>query len=771
MRIKITIAYLIFSVACIHAQIKGVITDKKTHFPIPFASLSYELGTTKSGMIANAKGEFSIVPGIRTLTVSCIGYNSLTVYVTAGYMFVELEENEIQLNEILIRPGNNPALRIIREALKNKDSNNFERYDNYSYRCYQKTVLGGLSPSSTNSSEIKNDKNTYLISENLSLCRKSEGATEEKIIATRTSGLKTPVFGEVTYTLFYKAISFYNNNISIFGGVDSENKLETDYLSPLCDGCLNIYNYYLENEFINEEDTVFEISYFPKKNKNLNALRGKMYISSQGYALKSIVAQPNDKRSVTFTFKQEYARTDGRWFPSNLEEEIAFKIKMPVFGLKKFSDSYPAYFVSAQIDSVSFVNQTFKPRLETIFLDEKSIKNSDTLLNRYRPVSLTKKEIEAYHQIDSVMKKRHYIMDYVINGISGIDEGKISINKIDVDLPRIYSRNRFENSRWGLGLHTNENMIKFISIGGYFGYGIKDRKWKYGGDVEFIFNRARDVKLKYSYQNSLKELGREMTNSFGFVADYLRNLESWRFDQCVENRLEASAHIVKSLKINLLINTNKLSPLYEYSFRGNTLPDYVSDYAQISLRYAPGAKYSTLGKHRLNISGGNPVFNLTYTRGVNFLHANSFIFNKLEASMHLVAYNGRIGQTNLFLEGGYIDRPLPCGLLFTGEGSKDELFSYFIPRTFQTMLPYEFLSDRYANLFFTHNFGSLLLKTKKFSPELNFSYNAGWGNLENASEHADIQFQIKNHIYQETGLIIDNLFNLKYMDFFAVKFG
>jgi hypothetical protein len=599
------------------AQTKGVIKDKKTHFPIPFASLSYELGTIKSSIIANAKGEFSIAPGSRTLTVSCVGYNSLTVEVTADYMLIELEENE----------------------------------------------------------------------------------------------------------------------------------------------------------FINEEDTVFEISYFPKKNKNFNALRGKMYISSQGYALKSIVAQPNDKRSITFTFKQEYARKGGRWFPSHLEEEIAFKVKTFASGPKKFSGLYPAYFVSAQIDSVSFVNRPFKPRLETIFLDEKSIRNSDTLLDKYRPVALTLNEIKAYHQIDSVMKKKHYIMDYVLNSITKINEGKISINKIDVDLPRIYSKNRYENSRWGLGLHTNENMIKFLSVGGYFGYGTKDKKWKYGGDAEFTFSRARDIKLKYSYQNSLKEPGREMSNSLHFVADYLRNLESWRFDQCVENRLEASAHVIKSLKINLSLNTNSLSPLYDYIFHGNRLTDYISDYAQIGLRYAPGAKYSTLGKQRLNIAGGNPVFNLTYTRGVDFLRANSFVFNKLEASMYLVAYNGRIGQTNLFLEGGYIDRPLPYGLLFTGEGSKNDLFSYFIPRTFQTMLPYEFLSDRYANLFFTHNFGSLLLKTKKFSPEFNFSYNAGWGNLDNVSEHAGIQFQIKDHVYQETGLIIDNLFNVKYLDFFAVKFG
>jgi hypothetical protein len=162
-----------------------------------------------------------------------------------------------------------------------------------------------------------------------------------------------------------------------------------------------------------------------------------------------------------------------------------------------------------------------------------------------------------------------------------------------------------------------------------------------------------------------------------------------------------------------------------------------------------------LGNHRLAVSAGNPVFNLSYARGVS-----GFSYNKWEASVDVRAYDGRIGQSNLRIEGGYIDSPLPYSLLFTGEGSKDKLFSLFVRNTFQTMLPYEFLSDRYVRAFYSHNFGSLLVKTKLFSPEFLVAYNIGWGDLNHASDHT-IDFKTQNHFYQETGLIIDNILYYK----------
>ena len=48
----------------------------------------------------------------------------------------------IMLGEVLVTPKNNPAHRIIRQAIANKSQNNFEKYNEYSYRNYLKSVSG-----------------------------------------------------------------------------------------------------------------------------------------------------------------------------------------------------------------------------------------------------------------------------------------------------------------------------------------------------------------------------------------------------------------------------------------------------------------------------------------------------------------------------------------------------------------------------------------------------------------------------------------------------
>jgi hypothetical protein len=310
-----------------------------------------------------------------------------------------------------------------------------------------------------------------------------------------------------------------------------------------------------------------------------------------------------------------------------------------------------------------------------------------------------------------------------------------------------------------------------LSIGGYAGYGMKDAKAKFGGSIEFILNRLHDIRVKYSYQNSLKEAGQDLPDAIEFVNNYYKNTLAYRFDQCVENKVNVSYHILRPLKIEASFSTKNLMPLYDYLYNGNSLTNYDADEMQISLRYAPGERFSSMANRRFIMSPGNPVFNICYTRGINFLHTAGLTYNKWEAAVDLIAYNGRIGQSNLRIEGGYIDRNLPYGLLFTGEGSKGkDLFSFLIKNTFQTMQPYEFLSDKYAHAFYSHNFGSLLFKTKIFSPEFLIAYNLGWGNLREASHHT-IDFETKNHLYQETGLVINNLLQFNYFKVVYFRLG
>lgn len=167
---------------------------------------------------------------------------------------------------------------------------------------------------------------------------------------------------------------------------------------------------------------------------------------------------------------------------------------------------------------------------------------------------------------------------------------------------------------------------------------------------------------------------------------------------------------------------------------------------------------------------GNPIINFTFSRGLNIFNSESFQYNRIETTIDFSAYNGRIGQSNIRLASGFIDRSLPYGMLFTGEGSKNTGIPILINNSFQTMLPYEFLSDKYINLFYSHNFGSLLFSTKKFKPQFVVVQNSGWGSLDNSS-YQGIDFKEKDKIYLESGLIINNIIKFKYINVIYLGFG
>jgi hypothetical protein len=764
--------FIIFSNCTLFAQLQGIVIDKTTRLPIPFASVAYKTDSLQKGFITDGQACFLLPAHFPVqITVSCIGYKTDTFTVLSRQtspFIIALEEQAFLVDEVEIMPQNNPALRIIRNVLANKDKNNFDKYDNYSYRNYFKALGGLQTPTELPADSSKKEKsfNEQLISETFSLCSKSGGQTENKIIATRTSGFRTPVFGQFSYAFFHKTISFYNHSIQIFGESEPKEKMRFNYVSPLTAESLDAYNFQLNAEYITGNDTLFEINYFPKKHSNFNALQGTMFISSNGYALTNIVAHPFDKGLIDFKFNQIYNLVDGKWFPQKLEEEISVLQMHP----RKGSPAYFAYFLTSSIDSVRFdaPGKNLPKHLDRVYLDEKSITKSNAILDEVRPVRLSDKEIGVYMKKDSAFRNNP-VPDIIMNMAPKFLEGKIPVNKIDIDLLRFYGSNTYEGSRWGLGLHTNEFWLKYIAVGAYVGYGSKDNEPKYGGELEFTLNRQRSAKINYSYQNTLKEVGNNM--NFNLLSDYGRIISTSRFEYCIENKISSVYHIFRELKLYASFRMQDVRPAYTSIYKGSPLPDYKADALFFSLRYAKGEKHTLFGTYRMVTVLGNPILNVSYTRGLDFLRKNSFVYNRLEASVDLIAYNGLIGQSNLRLEGGYIDRSLPYGILFTGEGSKRADISFVVENTFQTMRPDEFLSDKYAHVFYSHHFGSLLFKTKRFSPEFSLAYNAGWGNLSDATSYTGMNFKVKNHTYQEAGIIVDNILRANILNVAYLRLG
>ncbi|MBL4578519.1 MAG: hypothetical protein JKX74_08605 [Flavobacteriales bacterium] len=123
-----------------------------------------------------------------------------------------------------------------------------------------------------------------------------------------------------------------------------------------------------------------------------------------------------------------------------------------------------------------------------------------------------------------------------------------------------------------------------------------------------------------------------------------------------------------------------------------------------------------------------------------------------------------LGKPHVQLLGGYVSGETPYTLLYSGNGS---FLSYNVSaeNTFETMRLNEFLSDKYVSLFLSHNFGHLLLKAKKFKPDIVLVTNLGIGALTNPEKHQGIDINTLERGYFESGFRINNMLRYSLLGF------
>jgi hypothetical protein len=772
-RLNLLTIFLFISV-CAKAQIKGIVVEKGTQVPIAFVSVTYGNKMSLKGTITDVNGRFQIEDiEIKDLTFSCVGYKSEQIslnHFSDKNFIIELTKDMVAIGEVVISASQNPAIPIIKKVLRNKHINNFEDYPSFRYNCYFKTIGdvklskktdNGDSAHFTQNKDLKN--HALLISEMGVRCTKQDAKTENRIFASQMSGFSGTLIPQSFFMLFHHAISFYNNDITLFK-MKLDDKVEYNYLSPLADDCLSAYNYHLDDAYFDGKDSIFVITYFPKKNKNFNGLRGKLYVCSNRYSLKNVLAQPNAEGLIYFKFRQDYTFVAGHWFPSKLYEEVGFSD----FAKSNKYAIYPVYIITSVTDSVNFNPVTDKINIENVYIDKQCLKNSSAILDSIRPLELTIREKNTYQILDSIGRKEH--IEQKLNLVYSLLTGYLPIGVFDLSISNLYSYNKHEGSRIGLGLYTNDNLSRYFSIGGYTAYGVKDEKLKYGGNFDLIFSKYYDVKLRFSYRNDLKETGQEQFYQ-STLNSYLRGYVISQLDLLKEKAVLFNFRLSQPLYILTGVSLRKLHPSYFYQYQGITVNNYTADEFYFGLHYGHKEEITEFLGRRITTYNGNPVLDFTFRRGLNTFDRGSYLYSKIEASIGFNVYKGRIGQSNVCFNGGYIDRSVPYGLLFTGEGSKNSDVPFAIENSFQTMKAYEFLSDRYLNLFYSHNFGHLLFESKYFKPQFELSQNCSWGSLKHPEYHQGITFNQKDKVYLEAGLMIKDIVRFSYLHFAHIGVG
>ncbi|MCO6501323.1 MAG: carboxypeptidase-like regulatory domain-containing protein [Vicingus serpentipes] len=760
-------------------QLKGKIVDVKTKMPLAFVNII--ANNEKTGTTTSIDGDFILKSNypIDRIQLSYVGYESLELSVKSKeYLTISLNPTSYKLNEVSVFPGINPAERIINKVIKNRKKHNPEKSLNFKYESYSKMYFTALIDStilnspdkttnldSTGQKEIKwlKDHHIFMMESVTERKYKQPDKSFEKVIASRISGLKNPTFSLIATEI--QSFSFYNPSLNV---------LDKAYLNPITPNSINKYLFLIEDTTFSGTDTVFILSFRPQKGKKFDALKGLLYINTDGFALQNVIAEPMiQEEGIDIKIQQKYEKIEGSWFPVQLNSNLTFNtlelVNYKVMGIGK------TYLKNIEINP-KLSNKEFS-YVETE-IDLNSTKKDEEFWNIHRKDTLSQKEKNTYHVIDSLGKAENF--DKMVVGMEALLTGKIMWGPVSLDLNRFINYNEYEGFRLGAGLHTNERISKWFSSGGYGAYGFKDKTFKYGGDVDFLIHYKNDVSFNLSYAKDVIEPG--VTNFYDYKTPLLSTAGNRMFylnrmnnTEKIEARLQFRT--LRYLKVYLFGNQENVDVTNNYFFKNrvdaNTvLSDQYYAFTQVGIEF----RYAYKEKVIKTLSGKYPkpsTYPIIYAKieqGIKELDGEyqyTRYIVRAEKKFHI----NNLGRPSFYVEAGLINGQVPQHKLNSSLGTfKPNTFTITTENAFETMLPYEFFSSEYVHFHFRHSFGSLLLKIKKFEPEFVITTSVGFGSLNNENLHQGVIFNTMEKGFFESGLVINNILNYSFTTFGAGVF-
>lgn len=751
-------------------QLQGNVADAKTGEPLAFVNILINDG--KYGGTTDIDGKFAITSQepIRKLKFSFIGYEAYEYQITDDKtkLKIRLQPIDFELAEIVIRPGINPAHRIIDSVLLYRDRNHPNKMASYAYTAYDKLVLtiDTLYPIAKKfpdtilvdtvetARDFLRQRDMFMMETVTEKKFLAPDRSHEKILATKISGLKDPIF--VFLISRTQSSNFYDETIQVG---------DKNYINPISKGSNKKYLFILEESTaIGENDSLFSISFRPLLNTNFDGLQGMINIHSDGWAIQNVSAQPyRDESGFSIRIQQMYEKIDGeRWFPVQLNTDLLFKGAVIDDGVNQ----YPMVGIGKSYFKDIVLNPELMRRQFSNIAVEVSPDAADKDVNfwlQHRIDSLTERTLETYRYMDSLGKAHNF--DRYAKSLETLQTGRIPIKMFDLRIDKLLRYNAYEGLYLGLGLQTNDKFSQAVKLGGFWGYGFGDETAKYGLDMQLQIDRYKEISLEAAYSYQALETGgftRFGEAPFALNQSNFRDFFINRMDMTTTIMGGVSFRALRHFKWKALIEVQEKTNISEYAFaEARQAPQSTFKFTKIQLqtRFAFKEKFMQTTRSLISLGSAYPTVWLAYTKSFDDLLDGNYAFDKWEFKTSYSWFTPYFGKTDITLIAGLVEGNTPGTELFNTSGTYRE-FTLYAPESFGTMRTNEFLSDRFTALFFSHNFGKLLFRKGKFEPEFVLATNIAFGQLDKPLLHQGITFNTLEHGFYESGLMINNLLKL-----------
>jgi hypothetical protein len=248
-------------------RLQGMIYDSTSKRQIPFAHIIINQGVTGGNADLDGRFNIEVKQKIERVTFAHLGYESV-VYepktsedfqALQGFLRIALKAKENNLGEVVLT-GENPAHKIIKRTLKNRDLHNPKKLPFYSYNTYSKLLMdweGSQNlelPPPTDTAGYKMtkflQKNYFFLAETVTTYKYLAPTYQyEKVIANKISGFKNPAF--MALSTQGQVLNFYEDNVTM---------LNRKYLNPISPKSWENYDFAIEDTLLVEPDTLYWLS-------------------------------------------------------------------------------------------------------------------------------------------------------------------------------------------------------------------------------------------------------------------------------------------------------------------------------------------------------------------------------------------------------------------------------------------------------------------------------------------------------------------------------
>jgi len=562
-------------------------------------------------------------------------------------------------------------------------------------------------------------------------------------------------------------LNFYDEQIDILG---------RGITSPISNSARMHYDIYLNDSTL--VDSVWNYSFsFTPKNKYSALFTGRFTVEGENFALTRVFAYVQQEANINFVngFKANvnYRKLEenNTWFYN--EQNISMNLSLSVN-----KDTVTKY-DSQRIDEISsgnwMVNKTTQyttsARLENV--KARDWKNQPEFVSSHLAE-------ENYQRVDKLKENSVVRGIDAIGGMvltSYVDLGKIEVGPVF----DIYSTNAIEGNRFTVPFRTGEKMWERFTIGGFAGYGTKNKEFKYGMNAGWQPLSSDKFILRANYsddyilvsQDKYLRFIKKNPNTRGngnFIAALTSREENpfLKEEKSISANFEFNAEKNFSLEASAYYLDSKETPSVHF-IRDNIDYESYSNYGVLlNCRLAFGQYFDKYYFARVYYIDQIPVVNISLDIGrVDLPESNAPEFGLYTHFHTSIVGKVNMGQTYLryMLNGGYLFGDAPYDLLDQPVGSMSLGFAKY---RFNLLHHASFAHNLYTNVHLDYNVGGFLLNRipliKKLKLREMVSLKAHYGNLTSAYKPVfDLPAYFSNEQntpYAEIGVGLTNIFKV-----------